>query len=474
VLPVVDLRGSDRDPAELLPRAPAAAVQAARAEVRDLVADVTARGDAAVADAARRFDGVDAPPAAWRATAGELAAAEAALDPQLRAALTDAIGRVRAFHRAQRPADLIWTGRPGVRLVQRFVPLRRAGVYAPGGRAAYPSSVIMNVVPAQAAGVGAVALATPPGPGGRGHPAVLAAARLLGVEEVWLLGGAQAVAALACGTQTVPAVDSVTGPGNLHVALAKREVADRVRVDGFAGPTEVAVLADATADPLLVAVDLVAQAEHDPLAACLLITDDPGLWKAVEPLLAEEVAAAAHRDRVEAALAGQSAVVLCDDRAVMLRVAEAFAPEHLELLVRDPAELAGRVRNAGAVFVGPWTPVALGDYAAGSNHVLPTAGTARFASGLSTLDFLRAVQVAEFDRDALAAAAPTVAALAHAEGLPAHGRAVAARFEAEGSGEPQGGPPEDRPEGSGEPHERGGLRPPRAPRPGGPVDRGPS
>ena len=428
MLPVVDLRGSDRDPAELLPRAPAAAVQAARGDVRDLVADVAARGDAAVADAARRFDGVDTPPAAWRATAGELAAAEAALDPRLRAALADAIERVRAFHQAQRPADLVWTGRPGVRLVQRFVPLRRAGVYAPGGRAAYPSSVVMNVVPAQAAGVGAVALATPPGPGGRGHPAVLAAARLLGVEEVWLLGGAQAVAALACGTQTVPAVDSVTGPGSLHVALAKREVADRVRVDGFAGPTEVAVLADATADPLLVAVDLVAQAEHDSLAACLLVTDDPGLWKAVEPLLAEEVAAAAHRDPVEAALAGQSAVVLCDDRAAMLRVAEAFAPEHLELLVRDPGELAGRVRNAGAVFVGPWTPVALGDYAAGSNHVLPTAGTARFASGLSTLDFLRAVQVAEFDRDALAAAAPTVAALAEAEGLPAHGRAVAARL----------------------------------------------
>jgi histidinol dehydrogenase len=265
---------------------------------------------------------------------------------------------------------------------------------------------------------------------------VLAAARLLGVDEVWLLGGAQAVAALACGTRTVPAVDSVTGPGNLYVALAKREVADRVRVDGFAGPTEVAVLADATADPLLVAVDLVAQAEHDPLAACLLVTDDPGLWKAVEPLLAEEVAAAAHRDRVQAALAGQSAVVLCDDRAAMLRVAEAFAPEHLELLVRDPGELAGQVRNAGAVFVGPWTPVALGDYAAGSNHVLPTGGTARFAAGLSTLDFLRAVQVVEFDRDALAGAAPTVAALARAEGLPAHGRAVAARLAARDGGAP--------------------------------------
>jgi len=435
VLPVVDLRGSDRDPAELLPRAPAAAVQAARATVRDLVADVAARGDAAVADAARRFDGIDAPPAAWRATAEELAAAERALDPELRAALADAIERARAFHQAQRPADLVWSGRPGVRLVQRFVPLRRAGVYAPGGLAAYPSSVVMNVVPAQAAGVDGIALATPPGPGGRGHPAVLAAARLLGVDEVWLLGGAQAVAALACGTRTVPAVDSVTGPGNLYVALAKREVADRVRVDGFAGPTEVAVLADATADPLLVAVDLVAQAEHDPLAACLLVTDDPDLWKAVEPLLAEEVASAAHRDRVEAALAGQSAVVLCDDRAAMLRVAEAFAPEHLELLVRDPGELAGRVRNAGAVFVGPWTPVALGDYAAGTNHVLPTGGTARFAAGMSTFDFLRAVQVAEFDRDALAAAAPTVAALARAEGLPAHGRAVAARLGARTGGD---------------------------------------
>jgi histidinol dehydrogenase len=430
VLPVVDLRGADRVPAGALPRAPVEAVAAARAGVRELVEAVAARGDEAVAEAARRFDGVEAPPAAWRATADELAAAEAALGPELRLALLDCAERARAFHRAQRPDDLVWSDRPGVRLVQRFLPLRRAGVYAPGGLGAYPSSVIMNVVPAQAAGVEQVALATPPGPGGRGHPAVLGAAALLGVDEVWLLGGAQAVAALACGTATVPAVDSVTGPGSLYVALAKREVAGRVRTDSFAGPTEVAVLADTTADPLLVAVDLVAQAEHDPLAACLLVTDDADLWKAVEPLLAREVAAAAHRDRVEAAFAGQSAVVLCDDRAAMLAVAEAFAPEHLELLVADPGELAARARNAGAVFVGPWTPVALGDYAAGTNHVLPTAGTARFASGLSTLDFLRTVQVAEFDRDALAAAAPTVAALSAAEDLPAHGRAVAARLEA--------------------------------------------
>ncbi|HEY6591310.1 MAG TPA: histidinol dehydrogenase, partial [Actinomycetota bacterium] len=208
-------------PAGLLPRAPVDAVEAARAGVRELVDDVAARGDVAVAEAARRFDGVDAPPAAWRATPEELAAAEAALGPDLRAALRDAAGRAGAFHRAQRPTELVWSDRPGVRLVQRFVPLRRAGVYAPGGLGAYPSSVVMNVVPAQAAGVEQVALATPPGPGGRGHPAVLGAAALLGVDEVWLLGGAQAVAALAHGTETVPAVDSVTGPGNLYVALAK-------------------------------------------------------------------------------------------------------------------------------------------------------------------------------------------------------------------------------------------------------------
>jgi histidinol dehydrogenase len=427
VLHLIDLRGSDRDPAELLPRASVANLAAARADVRALVADVAGRGDHAVAEAARRFDGVQAPPQAWRATAEELAAAERALGPELRAALLDAIQRVRAFHQAQRPADLVWTGRPGVRLTQRFVPLRRAGVYVPGGRGAYPSSVVMNVVPAQAAGVASIALATPPGPGGRGHPSVLAAAALLGVEEVWLLGGAQAVAALALGTATVPATDSVTGPGNLYVSLAKREVADRVRTDGFAGPTEIAIVADASADPRLVALDLVAQAEHDPLAACLLVTDEPDLWKAVEPVLAEEVAATPRRELVEQAFAGQSAVVLCDDRDAMLRVAEAFAPEHLELLVEDAAALAGRVRSAGAVFVGPWTPVALGDYAAGTNHVLPTAGTARFSGGLSTHSFLRPMQLAEFERGALAEAAPAVAALSRAEGLPAHGRAVAVR-----------------------------------------------
>jgi histidinol dehydrogenase len=457
LLPVIDLRGSDRDPGPLLPRAPVEVVAAARGAVRALVEDVAARGDEAVAEAARRFDGVDAPPSAWRATRAELAAAARGLDPGLRAALEDATARVRAFHQAQRPAP-VRLGAGGARLLQRFEPLARAGVYVPGGRGAYPSTVVMNVVPAQAAGVGEVAVATPPGASGRGHPAVLGAAAMLGVEEVWLLGGAQAVAALALGTATVPAVDSVTGPGNLYVSLAKQEVAQRVRTDGFAGPTEVCLLADGTADPRRVACDLVAQAEHDPLAACLLVTDEEALWRAVEPLLAEEVAAAPHRDRVEKAFAGQSAVVLCDDRAAMLRVAEAYAPEHLELLVADARELAERVRAAGAVFVGEWTPVALGDYAAGTNHVLPTAGTARFAAGLSTLDFLRPVQVAEFDRDALAAAAPTVAALARAEDLPAHARAVQVRLDGAppGGGVPDGNPPRGEELGRGAPP-RGGA-----------------
>jgi histidinol dehydrogenase len=436
VLRVLDLRGRDADQAtlaSLLPRAPAAKVDEARAAVGTLVADVAARGDAAVAEAMARFDGIEAPPAAWRATPAELAAAEAAMAPDLRAALVDAIARVRAFHAAQRPADQVFSDHDGTRLTLRWVPLGRAGVYVPGGLGAYPSSVVMNVVPAQAAGVGQVALCTPPGPGGRGHPAVLGAAALLGVDEIWLVGGAQAIAALAHGTETIAAVDSVSGPGNLYVALAKQAVAARVRVDGFAGPTEIAVVADAGADPRTIAADLVAQAEHDPLAACLLVTAEPGLWAAVEPLLAEEVAATRHRERVERALAGQSAVVVCDDLDACLRVVEAFAPEHLELLVDGAAELAGRVANAGAVFVGPWTPVSLGDYAAGTNHVLPTAGTARFASGLSTLAFLRTVQVAEFDRAALAEVAPTVAALSAAEDLPAHGRAVTVRLE-RGSG----------------------------------------
>jgi histidinol dehydrogenase len=429
LLRLLDLRGSDADPAGLLPRAPAADVAKARGAVRALVDDIAERGDEAVAVAAERFDGVTASPADWRATPDELAAAERALTPALRAALLDAIERVREFHAAQRPPDQVWTAREGFRLGFRWVPLRRAGVYVPGGLGAYPSSVVMNVVPAQAAGVEEIALATPPGPDGRGHPVVLAAAALLGVEEVWLLGGAQAVAALAHGTKTIPAVDSVTGPGNLYVALAKQEVASVVKVDGFAGPTEVAVLADATADPRLVAADLVAQAEHDPLAACLLVTPDADLWAAVEPLLAEEVAAARHRERIEQSVTGpQSAVVLVDDLDAGLRVMEAWAPEHLELLCAGARELAGRVRSAGAVFVGPHSPVPVGDYACGTNHVLPTAGTARFTSGLSTLNFLRTMQVAELDAAALAEIAPSIDELCAAEDLPAHGHAVRLRF----------------------------------------------
>jgi len=286
----------------------------------------------------------------------------------------------------------------------------------------------MNVVPAQAAGVAEIALATPPGPGGRGHAAILGAAALLGVDEVWLLGGTQAVAAMACGTETVPAVDSVTGPGNLYVALAKREVAGRVRTDGFAGPTEVAVLADATADPRHVAADLVSQAEHDPLAGAVLVTTSEQLADAVLELVPGQVAATKHSDRISTALDGtQSGIVLVDDLDAGLRVVDAYAAEHLEIQTRDPRAIAARVRNAGAIFVGPWSPVSLGDYCAGSNHVLPTGGCARFSSGLSVQSFLRGIHVVEYDQRALADVAGHIDALAGAEDLPAHAAAVRIR-----------------------------------------------
>lgn len=432
LLTLHDLRGPAWPAADalvrLLPRAPAEDARTAREAVQAIIDDVIARGDDAVAAASLRLDHVDHPPAQWRATKQELAAALEDLSPELRRALLVAADRIRSFHEAQVPSEVRWSGAPGVNLELRYVPLDRVGVYVPGGRGAYPSSVLMNVLPAQAAGVGEIALATPPGPGGRGHPVILAAAALLGIEEVWLLGGAQAIAALAVGTRTVPRVAALSGPGNVYVALAKQMVAGRVRIDAVAGPTEIAVIADGDADPRVVAADLVAQAEHDPLAACLLITTDIALWRAVEPELHRQVAATPHAERVRAAFGGQSAVVVVDDVTAALAVSEAWAPEHLELLVADAGDVSRRVRRAGAVFVGPWTPVALGDYAAGTNHVLPTAGTARVASGLSTLHYLRTLQVAHVDEAALAALAPTVAALAEAEDLPAHAHAVSVRL----------------------------------------------
>jgi histidinol dehydrogenase len=316
-------------------------------------------------------------------------------------------------------------------VTERWVPVDRVGLYVPGGRAVYPSSVVMNVVPAQEAGVGSLAVTSPAQKefGGLPHPTILAACALLGVDEVYATGGAQAIAMFAYGTEECPPAALVTGPGNIWVAAAKRLLKGRIGIDAEAGPTEIAILADETADPVHVAVDLISQAEHDPMAASVLITDSEALVEAVEAELATRVAATKHSERVGTALTGpQSAAVLVDDLDAGLRVADAYAAEHLEIQTRDARAVAERVRNAGAIFVGTWSPVSLGDYCAGSNHVLPTGGCARHQSGLSVQTFLRGVQLIEYDEAALRDVAGHVVALAQAEDLPAHGEAVSARF----------------------------------------------
>jgi histidinol dehydrogenase len=395
--------------------------------VRPVCDDVRARGDAAVLDAAERFDGVR--PAALRVPREALRAALAALDPAVRDALEEATRRARAVHAAQRRAPVTVEVAPGSRVTETWVPVGRVGLYVPGGRVAYPSSVVMNVVPAQEAGVAALAVASPPRAehGGLPHPAVLAACELLGVDEVYAAGGAQAVAMLAYGTESCPPVDLVTGPGNVYVAAAKRLVQGIVGIDAEAGPTEVAILADAGADPAYVAADLIAQAEHDTLAACLLVTTSVDLADAVDVELGKQVPATRHTDRVAEALAGQGAVALVGDIDAGLAVVDAWAAEHLEIQTADAAAVAARVRNAGAIFIGAYAPVSLGDYLAGSNHVLPTGGTARHSGGLSVSSFQRGIHLVECDRAALAAVAPRVAALGGAEDLRAHVDAVEVR-----------------------------------------------
>jgi len=434
VLSRIDLRrgAAAADRAALRHLLPRAVIDVAGAvdEVRPVLAAVRDRGAAAVREFTLRFDGVDVcdprvPPQA-------LAAALAGLAPAVRSALVEAADRARRVHLAQVPADLTVEVAEGGLVSERWLAVGRVGLYVPGGLVAYPSSVAMNVVPAQVAGVGSLAVASPPqaAHGGLPHPTVLAACALLGVEEVYAVGGAQAIAMFAYGLPDlgVPAVDVVTGPGNVFVAAAKRVVRGMVGIDSEAGPTEIAILADDSAPAPIVAADLVAQAEHDPLAACLLVTPSAALVEAVEIELTRQVAATRHRERVEAALAGQSAAVLVGDLDAGLAVVDAWAPEHLEILTRDPATVAARVRNAGAIFVGPYTPVSLGDYLAGSNHVLPTGGTARYASGLSVHTFLRCVHVVDYTRDALAAAAPHIRALGGAEELAAHVEAVEVRL----------------------------------------------
>ena len=436
----IDLRGDalPEGPAlrDLLPRADFD-VSVALEKVRPICEAVHHRGDAALIDFTEQFDGVRLERV--RVPAEELTRALEGLDADVRAALEESIRRARLVHREQRRTTHTTQVVPGGSVTEKWVPVERVGLYVPGGRSVYPSSVVMNVVPAQEAGVGSIALASPAQApafendpaGGIPHPTILAACALLGVDEVYAAGGATAVAMFAYGTESCPPANMVTGPGNIWVAAAKRFFTGKIGIDAEAGPTEIAVLADSTADPVHVASDLISQAEHDPLAAAVLVTDSVELADAVEKELQPQVEATKHvEDRIRPALAGrQSAIVLVDGLDEGLRVVDAYGAEHLEIQTADAAAVADRVKNAGAIFVGPWAPVSLGDYAAGSNHVLPTGGCACHSSGLSVQSFLRGIHIVDYTRDALAEIARHVVTLAEAEDLPAHGAAIKARFE---------------------------------------------
>ncbi|MFE0776568.1 histidinol dehydrogenase [Streptomyces sp. NPDC058861] len=438
----IDLRGEALPEGsalrDLLPRAEFD-VEAALEKVRPICEDVRHHGAAAVIDYGEKFDGVRV--RSLRVPAEELARALDELDPAVRAALEESVRRARLVHREQRRTTHTTRVVPGGTVTEKWIPVGRVGLYVPGGRSVYPSSVVMNVVPAQEAGVEGVAVASPPQKdfGGLPHPTILAACALLGVDEVYAAGGAQAIAMFAYGTLDgagtdggagCAPVDLVTGPGNIYVAAAKRLLKGRIGIDAEAGPTEIAILADSTADPVHVAADLISQAEHDPMAASVLVTDSEELAEATEAELKTQVAASKHvDDRIAPALAGrQSAIVLVRDLADGLKVVDAYGAEHLEVQTADAAAVADRVRNAGAIFVGPWSPVSLGDYCAGSNHVLPTGGCACHSSGLSVQSFLRGVHIVDYTRDALADVAHHVVTLAEAEDLPAHGAAIKARF----------------------------------------------
>lgn len=429
----LDLRGRALSAAELareIPR-PATDVSRATAAAGDLIDDVRTRGTAALLEHAERFDGVR--PASLRVSEHELADALARLDPSVRLALEQAIARVRTVSRTQVPQSTRTVLNDGAVVEQRWQAIRRVGLYVPGGKAVYPSSVVMNVVPAQEAGVESIVVTSPAQKefGGAVHPTVLGAAALLGVTEVYAIGGASAIGALAFGVDDLglEPVDLITGPGNVFVAAAKRLVRGVVGIDSEAGPTEILIIADAGADPVLIAVDLVSQAEHDELAASVLVTDSADLAERVRRELERLVDATKHSERVRTALGGaQSAIVLVDDDVAAARFSDAYAPEHLELQTADPAHTLGLIHNAGAIFVGAHSPVSLGDYLAGSNHVLPTGGQARFSSGLGVHTFVRPQQVIRYDAEALAEVEPGIRALATAEDLPAHADAVTARL----------------------------------------------
>ena len=437
MLSVTDLRPLDTATADLSRIIPRANVDVS--SVVPVVAPIIERvrhgGEQTLLELAERFDGVRPP--ALRVPAEALEAALAGLDPRVRAALEESIRRARLVHDAQHPQDSTVELGEGAVVENHWIPVGRVGLYVPGGRAVYPSSVVMNVVPAQAAGVGSLAVTSPPqrDHGGLPHPTVLAACALLGVDEVYAAGGAQAVAMLAHGVQDddggwlCAPVDLVTGPGNVYVAAAKRALQGVIGVDAEAGPSEIAVIADGTARADWVAADLISQSEHDPLAASVLITDSEDLLRDVQAAIEAQVPGAFHEDQIREALTGpQSGVLLVRDMDQAVEVSDRYATEHLEIQTRDPEALVGRIRNAGAVFVGPHAPVPLGDYSAGSNHVLPTSGTARHSSGLNTVTFLRLQQRIRYTETGLEEVADGIGVLAEDERLPAHGAAIRARF----------------------------------------------
>lgn len=419
----LDLRAFDGDLGDVL-ALPEPAGEGTAALVREIVAAVREQGDAAVRRLTQRFDEVELDELS--VPAEELKDALERARPDFRAALDFARERITAYHEAQREVPVAIDD-DGLRVRDVVVPVDRAGLYVPGGRASYPSTVLMTAIPARVAGVPEIALCVPPDSSGRVPEATLAAAALVGVEEVYRIGGAQAIAAMAYGTETIGAVDVIVGPGNVYVAQAKREVAGVVGIESFAGPSEVVVVADDTARADLVAADLLAQAEHGPDGAAVVVTWSETVADAVDAAVEHLIERADRRSEIESTLATGGRMVLVDDAEAALAVANTIAPEHLELITADPESLVPLVQNAGAVFCGPWAPAVVGDYVAGVNHVLPTARTARFASALRVADFQKHVHVVSLDEQALTRVAPHVQAFADIEGLPAHGRSVTIR-----------------------------------------------
>lgn len=428
-LRLIDVRGTEPDYREIVPRAEFD-VEAAVSVVAPVCDDIRDRGADALREYGERFDGVL--PESFRVPTEMLARCAADLDPAVRAAFEESIDRRRIVADAERnPDSVVVEPAPGAIVEVRSVPVSRVGLYVPGGLAPLASSVLMNVIPAQAAGVGSLAVASPPQPahGGWPDPNILGLCHMLGIDEVYAVGGAQAIAMFAHGVAGVcDPVDMVTGPGNIYVVAAKRYLHGKVGIDSEAGPTEIMVIADETADSAHVAADLISQAEHDPMAGSVLVTDSVQLADEVNALLSGQVERLDNIERIRTALTGtQSGIVLVDGLEQMIAVADAYGAEHLEVQTRDPAQVAGRIRNAGAIFVGPWSPVPLGDYSAGSTHVLPTAGVARFSSGLTARSFQKTVHVITYDESSLSQIGDTVKTFAHAERLPGHAAAISVR-----------------------------------------------